>query len=183
MPALSSSTYSSTSGFPSSMATSTTSRPAGTQWCSEWGQEGGDGGWVWEASGPAPAEPASPQPRLHLPLIPLRQALAGDTLRAPLLSRHHALAQHLQGEHLGGHPPGPGPPPAQPSGPCPPGYHPPPHPPFPAWAPVSAAPGSIPATCLQNCTYYWGFAAWMAYYINHPLYTPPSKWPGTLLPP
>ncbi|XP_009459937.1 PREDICTED: very-long-chain enoyl-CoA reductase-like, partial [Nipponia nippon] len=25
-----------------------------------------------------------------------------------------------------------------------------------------------------NCTYYWGFAAWMAYYINHPLYTPPA---------
>ncbi|XP_006900872.1 PREDICTED: very-long-chain enoyl-CoA reductase [Elephantulus edwardii] len=23
-------------------------------------------------------------------------------------------------------------------------------------------------------TYYWGFAAWMAYYINHPLYTPPT---------
>lgn len=34
-------------------------------------------------------------------------------------------------------------------------------------------PGPIP---FQNCTYYWGFAAWMAYYINHPLYTPPSKW-------
>lgn len=28
---------------------------------------------------------------------------------------------------------------------------------------------------FQNCTYYWGFAAWMAYYINHPLYTPPSE--------
>lgn len=41
------------------------------------------------------------------------------------------------------------------------------------------APPSTP-TCpvpFQNCTYYWGFAAWMAYYINHPLYTPPSKWP------
>ncbi|KAM6398200.1 very-long-chain enoyl-CoA reductase isoform 6-T7 [Pluvialis apricaria] len=25
-----------------------------------------------------------------------------------------------------------------------------------------------------NCLYYWGFAAWLAYYINHPLYTPPS---------
>ncbi|KAG7260873.1 hypothetical protein CRUP_000752 [Coryphaenoides rupestris] len=23
-----------------------------------------------------------------------------------------------------------------------------------------------------NCGYYWCFAAWMAYYINHPLYTP-----------
>ncbi|KAF7243396.1 Very-long-chain enoyl-CoA reductase [Varanus komodoensis] len=26
----------------------------------------------------------------------------------------------------------------------------------------------------NNCFYYWGFAAWLAYYINHPLYTPPS---------
>uniref|UniRef100_A0A0E9TXZ9 Uncharacterized protein n=1 Tax=Anguilla anguilla TaxID=7936 RepID=A0A0E9TXZ9_ANGAN len=26
---------------------------------------------------------------------------------------------------------------------------------------------------FKNCTYYWGFAAWMAYYINHPLCTPP----------
>ncbi|XP_074118835.1 very-long-chain enoyl-CoA reductase-like isoform X1 [Sminthopsis crassicaudata] len=25
-----------------------------------------------------------------------------------------------------------------------------------------------------NCFFYWGFAAWLAYYINHPLYTPPS---------
>uniref|UniRef100_A0A4W5PRF1 Trans-2,3-enoyl-CoA reductase-like 2b n=1 Tax=Hucho hucho TaxID=62062 RepID=A0A4W5PRF1_9TELE len=25
-----------------------------------------------------------------------------------------------------------------------------------------------------NCLYYWGFSAWLAYYINHPLYTPPS---------
>lgn len=33
---------------------------------------------------------------------------------------------------------------------------------------------------FQNCTYYWGFAAWMAYYINHPLYTPPSKWVQTV---
>ncbi|XP_016327430.1 very-long-chain enoyl-CoA reductase-like [Sinocyclocheilus anshuiensis] len=27
----------------------------------------------------------------------------------------------------------------------------------------------------MNCAYYWGFAAWLAYYINHPLYTPPSE--------
>lgn len=32
---------------------------------------------------------------------------------------------------------------------------------------------------FQNCTYYWGFAAWMAYYINHPLYTPPSEYECT----
>lgn len=36
------------------------------------------------------------------------------------------------------------------------------------------------AALFQNCTYYWGFAAWMAYYINHPLYTPPSKWSQTM---
>ncbi|XP_009883597.1 PREDICTED: very-long-chain enoyl-CoA reductase-like, partial [Charadrius vociferus] len=35
---------------------------------------------------------------------------------------------------------------------------------------VSPTPPASP----QNCTYYWGFAAWMAYYINHPLYTPPA---------
>lgn len=29
--------------------------------------------------------------------------------------------------------------------------------------------------CSQNCAYYWGFSAWLAYYINHPLYTPPCK--------
>lgn len=47
------------------------------------------------------------------------------------------------------------------------------HPPSPR--PPWARPHPDPAP-FQNCTYYWGFAAWMAYYINHPLYTPPSKW-------
>lgn len=36
--------------------------------------------------------------------------------------------------------------------------------------------------CLfpQNCAYYWGFSSWLAYYINHPLYTPPCKSSRTL---
>ena len=28
---------------------------------------------------------------------------------------------------------------------------------------------------FKNCTYYWGFAAFMAYFINHPLYTEPGQ--------
>lgn len=27
---------------------------------------------------------------------------------------------------------------------------------------------------FQNSSYYWGFAALVAYFVNHPLYTPPS---------
>ncbi|KAL0966911.1 hypothetical protein UPYG_G00302140 [Umbra pygmaea] len=35
--------------------------------------------------------------------------------------------------------------------------------------------GTLPLqTIMRNCLYYWGFAAWLAYYINHPLYTPPA---------
>ena len=26
---------------------------------------------------------------------------------------------------------------------------------------------------LKNCTYYWGFAAYVSYHVNHPLYTAP----------
>ncbi|XP_075994205.1 very-long-chain enoyl-CoA reductase [Genypterus blacodes] len=35
--------------------------------------------------------------------------------------------------------------------------------------------GTMPLrTIVRNCVYYWGFSAWLAYYINHPLYTPPT---------
>lgn len=27
---------------------------------------------------------------------------------------------------------------------------------------------------VKNCTYYWSFAAYVAYFVNHPLYTAPS---------
>lgn len=34
---------------------------------------------------------------------------------------------------------------------------------------------TMPLTNLfKNCTYYWGFAFFVGYYINHPLYTPAS---------
>lgn len=28
---------------------------------------------------------------------------------------------------------------------------------------------------LQNCSYYWGFAGLISYFINHPLYTVPGE--------
>lgn len=28
---------------------------------------------------------------------------------------------------------------------------------------------------FKNCGYYWGFAAWVAFFVNHPLYTPPKE--------
>ena len=29
------------------------------------------------------------------------------------------------------------------------------------------------ANLYRNCSYYWVFAAFVSYFINHPLYTPP----------
>ncbi|XP_052355306.1 very-long-chain enoyl-CoA reductase-like [Oncorhynchus keta] len=35
--------------------------------------------------------------------------------------------------------------------------------------------GTVPLrTTVRSCVYYWTFSAWVAFYINHPLYTPPS---------
>lgn len=35
--------------------------------------------------------------------------------------------------------------------------------------------GTMPIMNLfKNCGYYWGFALYVAYHTNHPLYTPPS---------
>uniref|UniRef100_A0A4W3HHE0 Very-long-chain enoyl-CoA reductase-like n=1 Tax=Callorhinchus milii TaxID=7868 RepID=A0A4W3HHE0_CALMI len=34
--------------------------------------------------------------------------------------------------------------------------------------------GTMPLrNTVKNCFYYWGFTAWLAFYINHPLYTTP----------
>jgi very-long-chain enoyl-CoA reductase len=27
---------------------------------------------------------------------------------------------------------------------------------------------------FKNCTYYWGFAAFISYFVNHPRFTPPT---------
>lgn len=29
---------------------------------------------------------------------------------------------------------------------------------------------------IKNCSYYWGFAAFVAYFVNHPQYTAPPEW-------
>lgn len=29
---------------------------------------------------------------------------------------------------------------------------------------------------FQGCAFYWGFTSWIAYYINHPRYTPPCMY-------
>jgi len=35
--------------------------------------------------------------------------------------------------------------------------------------------GTMPIFNLfKNCSYYWGFGLYIAYYVNHPLYTPPA---------
>ena len=28
---------------------------------------------------------------------------------------------------------------------------------------------------FKNCSYYYGFAAYVAYFVNHPRYTPPNE--------
>jgi very-long-chain enoyl-CoA reductase len=28
---------------------------------------------------------------------------------------------------------------------------------------------------FKNCSYYWGFTAFVAYHVNHPLYTTPCS--------
>jgi very-long-chain enoyl-CoA reductase len=28
---------------------------------------------------------------------------------------------------------------------------------------------------FKNCSYYYGFAAYVAYFVNHPAYTPPGQ--------
>ena len=28
---------------------------------------------------------------------------------------------------------------------------------------------------FKNCSYYWGFTAYVAYHVNHPLFTPPPQ--------
>lgn len=30
------------------------------------------------------------------------------------------------------------------------------------------------ANLFKNCSYYWGFTAYVAYHVNHPLYTSPG---------
>ena len=42
--------------------------------------------------------------------------------------------------------------------------------------------GTMPINNLfKNCGYYWGFAALVSYYVNHPLYTPPPHAASYLL--
>ncbi|CAD7701677.1 unnamed protein product [Ostreobium quekettii] len=42
--------------------------------------------------------------------------------------------------------------------------------------------GTMPLFNLfKNCSYYWGFAAMVSYFVNHPLYTPPDVTAASLL--
>lgn len=142
----------STSGFPSSMHLNMTSLPANTGLYSKSVTVEKLVRKVW-VIGTAVTPLCSSQSRLHVSLFPLREEAAGDVVRASLLSRNDAVTQHLQGGTLRS---------CSASGLCL----------FPfTWAQT--------AVSLQNCSYYWGFAAWMAYYINHPLYTPPSEYKNT----
>jgi very-long-chain enoyl-CoA reductase len=31
------------------------------------------------------------------------------------------------------------------------------------------------ANLFRNCAYYWGYAAYVSYFVNHPKYTPPNE--------
>ena len=43
----------------------------------------------------------------------------------------------------------------------------------------SATPRCRSSNLFKNCGYYWAYAAYISYFINHPLYTPPPL-PQTL---
>lgn len=50
------------------------------------------------------------------------------------------------------------------------------HPLLSSTAPLRFGHATMPiANLYRNCAYYWGFAAFVSYFINHPQYTPPAE--------